>query len=1101
MKIKKFVIFIIICVILMEIQFPILTFATDYQTTDSKNFTTNDLIRIFNKKTGFDYTITNDTTIEEIITKWGEPKITTDSCFGGHAYTFYTDNNYSNYLYIETLEGDNGIISYGTVNPGFYTNESGYDETYPFSLNYQLCGLYFEENAKTKGGVFYNWNRFINGNSGKTIELFKSNFTSDPVYYSRCISEHAVTMYNALCTVNGYKCNIEFSEYYFYTNEQLVENGSSILDYSNNLGKKEYRTIIGTRHEMDLVTKNGYYLLSPGIYANLYYTEALNKKNMPERFKYGVFEYNAEYQRARAIVVSEDMFTARDSVELSQDEQTKLDNARNYYKTAMELFDNNTGSIYKSEPTISPAENLYAGELNDNMKQAATAYYNAIRAGQGLSIVEQDEPARERAQAMAVLMSYRWNNLRQDITHLPPQPTGVSDSFYKTAIGYGQVSFAENIARSNEMEPSTYAIQKFINQFMDDSSETPFNLGHRTSLLSPSNSGMGYGVAKAIGVMEINHNQNLAKGVDMVAWPSNGITLLETLESTKFRWSAKFYNGYEVTNNTTVHVKCIQTGEEWSFDSKVDDNTNYYRQDDKTYPTELRNRVIFGNETLVPQPGFVYEITVGNLNDPSNNTTTSYTYRSRFEYGDTSKNETDIKTLSIDAENLSKVGGQDNTYYIPIGEKVKLNAKLDDDLLDKKIRWSMEKNYGIIKQNGTILIRKEFEEKIPVNLKHESSGKTATIYLKTYNPNQITLSQKSMELAVDETKELSITEISGGLDSIQNVEWKVAKTSSPNIEYDIDAPEIQEYLQITKKDDNTLSIKGINGYQADDSFKIIAKVKGLKGYFKAEADVKIVVPITDIQFRTPFSRWISITSSGNSGSATIDMDEYYKKYGDKILQFELKFYPSNATASKEVKWEITSNSADLTAESTTGHYKMNKTGRAVIKVTSISQPDVSSELAVNITSSAIKTYNVTGTIEPGKNLQDTTIELIREGDKDNYRAITRPYTRNFKLENIENGKYTLRVTKKGYITEETPIIVKDADVAVPTIQMVEDNFKRGDVNMDGKVNAGDYVAVLNYVRKKISLTAEQLKRADANGDGKINAGDYVTILNIVRGKI
>ena len=28
---------------------------------------------------------------------------------------------------------------------------------------------------------------------------------------------------------------------------------------------------------------------------------------------------------------------------------------------------------------------------------------------------------------------------------------------------------------------------KFIRQFMDDSSETPFNLGHRTSLLNPSN--------------------------------------------------------------------------------------------------------------------------------------------------------------------------------------------------------------------------------------------------------------------------------------------------------------------------------------------------------------------------------------------------------------------------------------------------------------------------------------------------------------------------------------------------------------------------------------------------------------------------------------
>ena len=48
---------------------------------------------------------------------------------------------------------------------------------------------------------------------------------------------------------------------------------------------------------------------------------------------------------------------------------------------------------------------------------------------------------------------------------------------------------------------------------------------------------------------------------------------------------------------------------------------------------------------------------------------------------------------------------------------------------------------------------------------------------------------------------------------------------------------------------------------------------------------------------------------------------------------------------------------------------------------------------------------------------------------------------------------------------------------------------------------GDYVAILNYVRKKITLTDEQLQRADTNGDGKVNAGDYVTVLNIVRGKI
>ena len=68
-------------------------------------------------------------------------------------------------------------------------------------------------------------------------------------------------------------------------------------------------------------------------------------------------------------------------------------------------------------------------------------------------------------------------------------------------------------------------------------------------------------------------------------------------------------------------------------------------------------------------------------------------------------------------------------------------------------------------------------------------------------------------------------------------------------------------------------------------------------------------------------------------------------------------------------------------------------------------------------------------------------------------------------------------------------------------EIEEEAYTKGDVNGDGKVNAGDYVAILNYVRKKIDLTEEQLQRADANGDGKVNAGDYVTVLNMVRGKI
>ena len=69
------------------------------------------------------------------------------------------------------------------------------------------------------------------------------------------------------------------------------------------------------------------------------------------------------------------------------------------------------------------------------------------------------------------------------------------------------------------------------------------------------------------------------------------------------------------------------------------------------------------------------------------------------------------------------------------------------------------------------------------------------------------------------------------------------------------------------------------------------------------------------------------------------------------------------------------------------------------------------------------------------------------------------------------------------------------------VNVTDNDFAVGDVNGDGKVNAGDYVAILNYVRKKIDFTDEQLQRADVNRDGKVNAGDYVAILNYVRGKI
>ena len=54
---------------------------------------------------------------------------------------------------------------------------------------------------------------------------------------------------------------------------------------------------------------------------------------------------------------------------------------------------------------------------------------------------------------------------------------------------------------------------------------------------------------------------------------------------------------------------------------------------------------------------------------------------------------------------------------------------------------------------------------------------------------------------------------------------------------------------------------------------------------------------------------------------------------------------------------------------------------------------------------------------------------------------------------------------------------------------------KGDVNLDGKITASDYVNIKNYIMETKQLTGQAKENADANGDGKITAGDYVVVKN------
>lgn len=1068
-----------------------------------------DLIRIHTST--MDYTITNTTTIDQIIQKFGEPKITTDSCFGGHAYTFYTDDNYSNYLYIETLAQDNGIISFGTVTPGYEVYNSGYDEAYPYQANWPLCGLIFNNGteSKVKGGIYYNWNKYINRNDNATIELFKSTYYSNPSYYQRCISEHAVAMYNAICAANGYTCNIEFNEDLHYINEQMIQNDTTVLDYANNLGKQPYRTVIGTRWNFnDLGSTNNYYLLSPGIYANLFYTEALNKRDMPERYKYGIFDYDINTGRASAYVVGNNIFTIWDSVSLTATEQARLNSARQYYSNAMSLFNSNSGSIYKNTPVSNVAENLYAGELKANMKNAIIAYYNAIRAGQGLSIVTANEAGFTQAQAMAVLQSYRWHELGLDITHSPAKPTGVSDSFYKTAIGYGQVSLAENIAMSNNLEPSTYAMMKYVNQFMDDSSETPFRLGHRTSLLIPSNSSIGYGIAKSIGVMEIGHSQSNAEGIEMVAWPSaNGVTLLETLENSYFRWSAKFYQNYKVTNNTTVEVRCIQTGETWNWDTTQTSGGYRYFNRVVSAETELIDMVIFGDETLIPQPGFVYEITINNLKNTNTNKTDSYSYRAAFEYADSSNYGQELNSITIDTKDLIAVSGTTKTYYAPIGEEIDLDAILDDGVLDKKITWTVSDSSVAIKQNGTVTIPNDYAEgrNITVTVTHDLSGKTDSITLYTYTKKgKVTITPAGpIEMPIDPNteQEFKVTKIGNNYSG--TIEWKIIDEQSPNVYLDLTDDKVKDYISVRLENSNKSAFVKITGVSSTgNKYKLVAIATTPQGIYEGEVEISIHNPVESVKIssKTGTGYYVSVSTNsqsedGTSYFAIISLSDLQNKTGSNRVWFKAEAYPTDNTLGNETDWEVIKGEDVIELLDNDGTLELNNYGYAILRATNVPS-GVYSDIALYI-QEPLQSISITGTsnkiIYDDENPTDQLV--LTRSPENNYTPI-KYKSSNTNIASVDNnglvtfkgiaGNVTITATSSNIIERNNvKTSTYDYQVTIPVKEIrFQKEFKEVNVGEYTQNTASPYPAVTG-ASSHITYTSSDTNIATVSSSGSV----------------
>ena len=589
--------------------------------------------------------VTTTTTIDDIKKVLGEPKLTTPSAFGGEAYAFYTDDNYSNYLYIETLE-DGQIFSYGSIDKTFKTSTYSYGDDYPYSGQMPLCG-YFAVDDGINGGVFYNKYALFNGNYTKIMDFYEENYLSDEETYLIGLSKQGILMYNALSKQRGNRDTtpLIFDEEMFYINEQFKQFDSSINEYLRDMKLDiTYMKSIGTK--MSINVSYPYYLLNPCMFAdmandNLY--TAFEEKNI------GIFDYNVKEEKLTAIAISSETFNRNEKIEYTEEEKEKLEVGREEYKLAMEKL-KNSDPVYEIEPVTNSASGLVAGKLTKSKQEGILQYVNAIRVAGGLPKFENNETNNNVAQHKATLLSYRSQELGLDIAHTFEKPEGVTDSFYYTAMGAGQ-GYAENIGvtnrdiRFNEMVGA-------INRYLDDSTEYPQTFGHRLMLLSSLHRYFGFGISPYASVNEFNGSQYVYEDC-IEAWPSKGITFMETLVASRFQWTARFVDKYTVQDTTTATVKCLNTGDTWEFTEQEKTNDRWFACSINGI-SSLNNKVIMYDSSIVPQAGYVYEITLHGLKDDETGKDVDYTYRSVFEYADVSNYADTINSIEIETPELEK---------------------------------------------------------------------------------------------------------------------------------------------------------------------------------------------------------------------------------------------------------------------------------------------------------------------------------------------------------------------------------------------------------------------------------------------------------------
>ena len=1056
-----------------------------------------------------------------------------------HFDYYFTDNS-SNQLYAIRISkqsdekiSNNLIKSHPRQNFIAYTEGEGlsngvvYEEDgkYNYYENSVLHGYIPSVDGIIKGAVHYN--KKDNSLDFNTIyPIFENNYKSDEEKYLKGLSQQAILMYNAFSTQLGYKVDLKFDEEVFYINEQLKEFGSSIREYALDMDKSSYIKGMGNKSNTEL--HNGsYYIVNPMEFASL----AISNRGSNYGDKLlAVFDYNTETKLLSAISINEELFKRYDEIELTAEEKSKLLAGREKYKQAKENLYKEDG-LYDIEPQSTEITTLTAGELKQSKKQGITDYVNAIRVAAGLEEVTLDEDAFNVAQHISTLTSYRLTELGLPIQHYPPKPDGLSDEYYNIAVRH-EKGYAENLGYAT-LSSTEKTMMRHINLFLNDGSESPMVFSHRAKILDPGYTKFGYGISPFTFGNEFGGARDT--NVFLEAWPAKGITFLESLDiggignsDRKFNWTARFLDNYTVTDNTTVTVKCLNTGDTWNFTKEVGDkNSSVYFKRYTDSIQSINNKVVFYNSAILPEEGYIYEITVHNLTENSTNKEVDYTYRSVFEYADEEnyQGSDSSLTIEVDETNMQKVEGKENTYTMPVGEEIKLNVKESTPAKDNKITWTSSNDDVTITQNGKIIANGAIDEEVIISVSYDSSniGTSITVIPTNYIPegHQIKLNYEKYQInSLDERLTLKdqylpstfikwtssnekvatvdskgiVTPKSGGFVKIKADSEKYGKAecwvyvcvlrtlSNGNKAY---AGDIDRNGKFDASDSALIMDMYLKGGLTEDEI-ILGDVDG-----NGTVNTNDAATISDIYLYGGFTPGeynpmirISITPT----LVILEKEGDIQKLTPIIVAQDKS---KECTDSENLIWK-SSNEAIATVDQE-GRVTAVSGGTAIITATSLS--GIVGELEI-VSNAPVKTQTISGNIKVFDKEKDIKIEVLEKDTNKVINEITlNGDATSYSINGIPQGNYILKVTQNN-VTREYDVIVENQEVK----QNIE-IYLKGDINQDGIVNAVDVSYGMRGIIHKIELTDLEESIGDVNGDGIFNVVDVNNIMRYVIGKI